>query len=828
MKRFNRWIFGLALLLVFVLSACKTSPNSPSEGGQSVTISVSETVEPSIPAVEGLNEGDPSREVGALLDSEGKQSEMVLNELMLAVYNQAQLDDFLARWNGTVLDVLAKDEFSDPEDPDDYLIQIDPNTADTSSLIENWLKTEPAQLGNFQVTNEDTLGLLAIMMYETSVVGNEVSINWLAQAQDISNAVSLEASNLNKNNAFEWDYVKSGRTQDVGLDVAWQLLEDKNKLDNKVKIMIVDGGFTVNPDFPNVKKIRQASWDQSNPMNCSGGNACPWHGTQVAVVAMGQMDNEYGAAGPAAPVAELIAVHAWPDFWKRMRRTKQMIKEERPDIVNMSFSWDVSNAQGAIKSAANRHLKAMKNMGALIFAASGNDGFNVDTINKEVIPCESKYVVCVGGLNTNSLQKHSGSNYGTKTGTETVEIYAPYCTYVLDEPNSFVDSKAKTGCGTSYSSPFVAGVAALVKAADPSLNPDEIWAIVKETAHIGVAGIETGNQRRINAFAAVNRALGFPYTEPALSIQSPSSNEAFASNDMVEFKGVATDFKDMALPILWTSSLDGVLNSLGEPSISSVAKFGSLSLGTHQITATVIDLRGNERTLERTITVSQTPTVTKILAPASSSEFYEGISLNLIGHSEDPDNFNQKLADSDVRWIIRRQDTNAKVFDKSGHSQVATLAAGTYLVSFDSDDSNTAPVSITVQEIPEGESPPTATILSPDDDAKFTLQGGVDSTATLNLKGLGTDPQNGTLSGTRYRWTAIDEKQNETILCQGSSFAPSGGIGVLNNCEERSVELTPLFYGDGFAKYVIRLEVKDFAGLVNSDEIGINIDVVVP
>jgi hypothetical protein len=78
------------------------------------------------------------------------------------------------------------------------------------------------------------------------------------------------------------------------------------------------------------------------------------------MAAMAKMDNEYGGAGPAAPVAELIAVNMNKDFWARLRRIKKMVKEEHPDIVNMSFSNKIEVFQDASMDSANRHFKSMK------------------------------------------------------------------------------------------------------------------------------------------------------------------------------------------------------------------------------------------------------------------------------------------------------------------------------------------------------------------------------------------------------------------------------------------------------------------------------------
>ena len=66
------------------------------------------------------------------------------------------------------------------------------------------------------------------------------------------------------------------------------------------------------------------------------------------------------------------------------------------------------------------------------------------------------------------------------------------------------------GTGTSASTPLVAGAAALVKAANPSLSPSQIRTILQQTAQdLGKPGYDKFfNFGLVNAAAAVQAAIG--------------------------------------------------------------------------------------------------------------------------------------------------------------------------------------------------------------------------------------------------------------------------------------------------------------------------------
>ncbi len=111
--------------------------------------------------------------------------------------------------------------------------------------------------------------------------------------------------------------------------------------------------------------------------------------------------------------------------------------------------------------------------------------------------------------------------------------------------------------------------------------------------------------------------------------------------------------------------------------------------------------------------------------------------------------------------------------------------------------------------------------------------------------GSAMDPQDGFLSGTRFRWTATSDRGSEIELCRGSSFPedpfaagePGGGIGdlaaptttapvvigVLRDCSSFVAEMSLDPESTGTTTWAITLEAIDSAGLVGALSIPIEI-----
>jgi hypothetical protein len=415
------------------------------------------------------------------------------------------------------------------------------------------------------------------------------------------------------------------------------------------------------------------------------------------------------------------------------------------------------------------------------------------------------------------------------------------CVAGIDQPGAQPWQHGEMGvrrvCGTSVSTPFVAGIAALIKAADPSLSPEEIRVLLHHTAHNGGVGdpYDIGSQRRVNAYGAVAAALGVEAAGPSVTIDAPAQDESFSPLHFFELEATPQSFTGGGLPVTWESSIDG---NLGTSEADGDLAITTLSVGEHTLTARVEDSVGQKASDSVVIRVVDAPPTVEIVGPADGNTFYEGQDIDLIGWTQDPEI--GPLPDESVRWEARRIGDDGLVGEAHGHvTQFGSLPEGEYEIVFTGDDGATLVddrVTIEVLALPDGESPPTATITEPGPDTQLGT-GGAD--VPIHLEGQGSDPQDGALSGTRMRWTARSQAGTELVLCEGSNVAGSGGGGagpqlaVLEDCSDvdAMLGLDPAVaaqFGINPMVWTVTLEVFDSADLVDEDTVSVTVEIAIP
>lgn len=245
------------------------------------------------------------------------------------------------------------------------------------------------------------------------------------------------------------------------------------------------------------------------------------HGTHVAGLVGAVINNHTGVAG-MSPYVQLLPVKVGRDNpnARSVERSGDGIvyaASMGANIINCSFgSSSPSFADLAVVTSATE-------LGALVVAAAGNS-----SSNSAFYPAAHPPVLSVAA--TDKLdQRASFSNFHNS-----VDVSAPGVTISSTMPGN----RYQTQDGTSMASPIVAGAAALVKYANPSLTPAEVHAVLKANADsidsLNVSFVGLIGTGRINTLASVQRKN--PYCAEIVDVLLTDENNdgVFESGETVE------------------------------------------------------------------------------------------------------------------------------------------------------------------------------------------------------------------------------------------------------------------------------------------------------
>jgi hypothetical protein len=656
----------IALFFSLLLAACGNG-GSGANGAPS-TFEVDATLQPAIDEIQFID-GAGSRPVGCIVDEDGNHADFVEDEVIVAVEVSEDIPEIAARLHGTVLfevDPNATGLLAE-RSPIFALLRVDAPETSPEELAALAVGHGDGA-GHLRLCSQRSLNTLAAIARESFDEGTTLAANFLLTPDEISDRVASESPSSTSAaprfgagyspNAFDLPYMNRGSEQDIGAAEAARMVHQvvgEATGRNRVDLMIIDGGFLPLDDYPDAEIIPAGSFSRANPLgSCSGGRDCPWHGTTVASAALGRFNDGIGAAGPAGPavldgdsgdetsfVNPIFVQSPRLNFWDILEFVLVRVPEafgRFPDIANISASGDLP--AGACFLGAcdllNELGRQIDRAGILLFASAGNDAADVDAERCGAarvicferayrVPCEMPGVVCVGGLANDRDIRAGSSAWGSKQHTDdgSVDIYAPFGMWVHDTPTrgggvTPPSTQADWVQGTSYSSPFAAGVAALIKAANPRLGRDEIWEVMRDTAH--TKGPFGSVNRWVNAFGAAKRALGGGV--PFANIESPTGGRRFSLGQSIPLGCDVNDDDGMDdVTITWSSDVDGAIGA--ESSSTAVTR---LREGVHQITCTATDGRF---TVSDTVEISvgnDAPTV-EITAPISGARLDAGATI---------------------------------------------------------------------------------------------------------------------------------------------------------------------------------------------------------
>ncbi len=304
-------------------------------------------------------------------------------------------------------------------------------------------------------------------------------------------------------------YGQEWNLQEFGLEQAWST---ETGASNRTVIAVIDTGVQMNhPDLQ--AKIVGGCDFYSGDNDPSPGPGID-HGTHVAGIAAAIGNNNAGVAGVAfGPQVMIEPIKIFDDTgsgattsmlvdairWAAGLAVSNTATNPNPaDVINMSIGVD--GAQPLVDQAAT----AAFNAGSLLLASSGNYGPGTPYVSNPGVlsPANAPDVIAVGSVDSDH-QISGFSAYSTGAGyANGVEVMAPggfevspsytapncaYNYYAGTAPDYGILSTytgSNYGCdvGTSMASPFVAGVAALLKSHTPSLTPTQLRQRLDNTA----------------------------------------------------------------------------------------------------------------------------------------------------------------------------------------------------------------------------------------------------------------------------------------------------------------------------------------------------------
>ncbi len=269
-----------------------------------------------------------------------------------------------------------------------------------------------------------------------------------------------------------------------------------------------------------------------------------WHGTHVAGTVAAKTNNSLGVAGVAynakiVPVRVLGKCGGYTSdiadaiTWSSGGTVSGVpANANRAKVLNLSLGGG-----GACDTTTQNAINGARSRGSVVVVAAGNDNMNVS--NASPANCSGVIAVAATGKTGG---RASYSNYGTL-----VDVAAPggdgsfSVISTLNAGTSTPGADNYAGYqGTSMATPHVAGVAALMFAAKPTLTPDNIESMLKSTARAFPASCSGCGTGIVDATAAVNAALGTVVT-PGPTVTEVESNNTTGTASMISTSGTTVN-----------------------------------------------------------------------------------------------------------------------------------------------------------------------------------------------------------------------------------------------------------------------------------------------
>ncbi len=308
--------------------------------------------------------------------------------------------------------------------------------------------------------------------------------------------------------AQQWDFTK------IHVANAWA-----KSTGSGVTVAVIDTG--VDATHPDLAGHVLTGYDEIN--QTAAGNTDPnGHGTHVAGTIAALTGNGVGVSA-IAPDAKIMPIRVLgadgSGYMSDAANGIVYAADHGADVVNMSLGSEDEDASvtNAIAYARSR--------GVVVVAAAGNER---QKGSPNSYPAADPGVIAVAATDSTDTVA-SYSNQGSY-----VDVAAPGSAILSTYPTALNNTGYAVLYGTSMASPHVAAIAALLKAYNPTLTPDQVEQALESSAvDLGPAGKDSdygyGRVDAAAALAAVSPATTAPTTQPTASA-SPTATDPATSD----------------------------------------------------------------------------------------------------------------------------------------------------------------------------------------------------------------------------------------------------------------------------------------------------------
>jgi len=337
-----------------------------------------------------------------------------------------------------------------------------------------------------------------------------------------------------------------------------------------VTVGICDTG--VNPNHEDLQNVLLPGWNFF-ANNSDATNYVHQHGTIVAGTIAANTNNNKGVAALANKVKIIpgrIAddTNGWTDTAREVE-CQEYMADNGAKVINISYAGacDYSNA------AAARYADSKD---TVVVWAAGNENTQLTCGNIE----EQTVVSATTNLNTRA----SFSNYGSA-----VDIAAPgeNVSGLWLVPNQYGNLS-----GTSFSSPIVASVAAIIYSKNPGITAKEVRNILYTSA-TDLGNTNYYGHGLVNAFKAVIPAPPNPpdLTPPTVSIDNPKDGSSISR---LKLRGIVSDETLLDYAEIYINGGLAKYMDLGGQTSSTLRYNWKGTKGSHILKVIATDAAGNE------------------------------------------------------------------------------------------------------------------------------------------------------------------------------------------------------------------------------------------